>query len=350
MKRIYGLDVFRFFAAFAIIFFHYCFLGVVEGYYSTSVFNQVFFWGYFGVDVFFILSGFVILISSEKHNSSISFLWSRLKRIYPILILCSLITMITGLILGGDLQPMLPKLFNSLSFVSDFWNGELLTAVHWTLMVEIRFYILVAIIKKIKIWDKHKYKVLSSWILFAILNNFVLKNDLIDKIFELQYSYHFTIGILLYLFFVKKERMYEMLPISSISIFMIFRRMTGYLSFIKDYKYSQLSYTNFDVLFFIIIIFAVLIYLINTNKYFISKKFSLMLGGISYPIFLLHGDLGFFIKREISLNLSNKCSLLRSELFIIIIELILVLIISYLIMLITQKMSSLCKKRKEVKL
>lgn len=345
MKRLYGLDVFRFIAAFSVIFFHYCFLGVIEGYYNSSVFNEVFFWGYFGVDIFFILSGFVILISTEKKNSGISFFLSRLKRIYPILILCSFVTMGTGLILGGDLKPMLPKFFNSLTFMSDFWNGELLTAVHWTLMVEIRFYILVAIVKQTKLWDKHKYKILLSWILFAIANKYMIHNDLLDKIFELQYSFHFVAGILLYLFFVKKEKAYEMLPIFALSIAMIFSRMSGYLSFIKDYKYAKLSFTNFDVLFFIILILAIFTYLTHTDKYLISKKFSITLGALSYPIFLLHGDFGFFIKREIFLNLSQKHAIFRCEPFIVVIELICVLILAYLILLISEKMLSLFKKK-----
>lgn len=344
MKRLYSLDVFRFFAAFSVVFFHYCFLGVVEGYYSSSVFNQVFFWGYFGVDIFFILSGFVILISTEKKKNGLSFFLSRLKRIYPILILCSLVTIITGLILGGDLKPMLPKLFNSLSFMGDFWNGELLTAVHWTLMVEMRFYVLVAIVMQTKLWKKHKYKIMLSWILLAIANKYMINSSLLDKIFELQYSFHFVAGIIIYLFFIKKEKSYEMLPIFSLSIAMIFSRMAGYLSFIKDYKYSEIVFTNFDVLFFIILILAILTYITHTDKYLISKKFTTTLGAISYPVFLLHGDLGFFIKREIFLNLSSKYAIFNCEPFIVVIELVCVILLSYFILQISEKMLSLLKK------
>lgn len=344
MKRLYGLDIFRFIASFGVIFFHFCFLGVIEGYYSQRLFNPIFFWGYFGVDIFFIISGFVILISAEKKNSAWSFLKSRMKRIYPVLILTSFVTIITGLILGGSLNEMLPKFFNSLVFISDFWDGSLLTAVHWTLVIEVKFYILVAITKKLKIWANHKYLIMVFWLFFAFINMYLLKLEILNDIFILEYSCHFVIGILLYLFFIKKERSYSMLPICSFAIWMLYRRMAGYLSFVKDYLYNEIPYTNFDILFFIIIILSVIIFLINCKDVPINKKLAIKLGTISYPIYLIHGDLGFFIKREIFLNLSTKYSIFRNEYFIVFIEIILVLLTAYIIVLITEKGGSLLKK------
>lgn len=51
-KRIWGLDVLRFCAAFGIMLYHYFFIGVIQGFYSKDVFFPTAFWGQFGVDIF----------------------------------------------------------------------------------------------------------------------------------------------------------------------------------------------------------------------------------------------------------------------------------------------------------
>lgn len=40
--------------------------------------------GYIGVDLFFMVSGFVIMLSTEKDKSSLSFAIKRIFRIYPV--------------------------------------------------------------------------------------------------------------------------------------------------------------------------------------------------------------------------------------------------------------------------
>ncbi|WP_421746749.1 acyltransferase family protein [Citrobacter werkmanii] len=44
--------------------------------------------GYIGVDLFFMVSGFVIMLSTEKDKSSLSFAIKRIFRLYPVYIVC----------------------------------------------------------------------------------------------------------------------------------------------------------------------------------------------------------------------------------------------------------------------
>ena len=55
--------------------------------------------GFLGVDLFFVLSGFVLALNYQRkfqavdRNAYIEFLWKRLARIYPVYIACLLITL-----------------------------------------------------------------------------------------------------------------------------------------------------------------------------------------------------------------------------------------------------------------
>src|SRR5678809_520447 len=63
------LDLLRFLAAGAVMLFHYTYLGPKNHEWSASfpALSEIFKYGYLGVDVFFILSGFVILLTAYEN-------------------------------------------------------------------------------------------------------------------------------------------------------------------------------------------------------------------------------------------------------------------------------------------
>jgi exopolysaccharide production protein ExoZ len=66
-KKYNSIELLRFIAATAVFFVHIPFIGV----------------GDFGVDIFFIISGFVMMLSTDKSESSNYFFIKRLIRIVP---------------------------------------------------------------------------------------------------------------------------------------------------------------------------------------------------------------------------------------------------------------------------
>jgi peptidoglycan/LPS O-acetylase OafA/YrhL len=109
MKRLDALTGIRAFAALSVVVFHY------QAWYLSSA---VFPYGYLGVDLFFILSGFVISYAHQRDFASLSiraaaaFYGLRLARIYPVHI-AVLIAMIAMVSLGGllGLRPRYPEQF-----------------------------------------------------------------------------------------------------------------------------------------------------------------------------------------------------------------------------------------------
>lgn len=102
-------------------------------YYITNI-------GTFGVEIFFFLSGFVILKSSIKENEK-AFFTRRAFRIYPIFLLFSLLFIIGNIITNSN-----PELNNiksillALSFTNIFFNSSQLTPNAWSVVYEVWYY------------------------------------------------------------------------------------------------------------------------------------------------------------------------------------------------------------------
>jgi len=231
-KRIVGLDLVRFLSALGIMAYHYFFIGVIQGFYDNKVFHPIAFWGEFGVDIFFILSGFSILFSTESKKTPFNFLKGRIFRIYPAFIICSVITMFTGMLMPGTYKnDLIFRWLNSLTLCNDLWGVQPLSSIYWTLMVEMKFYILTAVIMKLGIWKKYKYYILFTWVSLSLLNTFSVQWSWLEILFNTKYAGHFAIGIIFYLLY-KKQRNTFMLPIFGESLWLVYRNCMSYTQWI----------------------------------------------------------------------------------------------------------------------
>src|SRR5437667_4559782 len=116
--------------------------------------------GFVGVDVFFVISGYLIsgIIFNSLQSGEFSFrkfYARRIKRLFPALILVLLATYITGwfVLLAEDYKQLAKHVFSAAGFVSNFalWKeggyfdiaAELKPLMHlWSLGVEEQFYLL----------------------------------------------------------------------------------------------------------------------------------------------------------------------------------------------------------------
>ena len=148
------IDGLRAIAVYAVIFFHF-----KIDFFNGFKFNG----GFVGVDVFFVISGFLIssIIFSEvqKKNFSIkNFYNRRARRILPIFLLVGFLSSIFSfnLFLPGDLLEFSQSLMSSIFFSSNFFfwqntgfyfaENELKPLIHtWSLSVEEQFYIIFPI-------------------------------------------------------------------------------------------------------------------------------------------------------------------------------------------------------------
>ncbi len=151
------LDPLRFAAALGVAVFHQMFwswawssIGVppaFEHYVAADVLfpsAAPFTWfGWVGVEIFFVISGFVIA-NSASESSPAEFLLGRALRLYPAVWVCATATFIVLLLFaGGSASKFVGPYMRAMLLIPKGINGQWLDCVYWTLAAEMAFYGLV---------------------------------------------------------------------------------------------------------------------------------------------------------------------------------------------------------------
>jgi peptidoglycan/LPS O-acetylase OafA/YrhL len=115
----------------------------------------LFAWGWLGVQLFFLVSGFVILMTLESCHGLKDFLYRRWIRLFPAMLLASLLLFLSAPLFperpAG--QPTLASLLPGLTFIDikwfQFvlgWPQQPLEGAFWSLYVEFKFYVFAGLV------------------------------------------------------------------------------------------------------------------------------------------------------------------------------------------------------------
>lgn len=112
-------------------------------------------YGYFGVNLFFLVSGIVITMTLYRCSGFMEFAVRRFARLWPTMLLCATITcVVVPIIPDSPFSISARNLLPSLSFlepqvVGFVFNGlpfDWMDGAYWSLWVEVRFYVLIAVL------------------------------------------------------------------------------------------------------------------------------------------------------------------------------------------------------------
>jgi peptidoglycan/LPS O-acetylase OafA/YrhL len=261
--------------------------------------------GLFGVDIFFVVSGYVITLvinNSLKNNSFyfLDFYMRRCRRILPVLIFITFIFLFFyKILLPVDLIDYAKSILNLIITNSNYYfyytsatYGEQKTLLRllihtWSLCVEFQFYILFPIFYLFFFKYYHKY--LNTILFLGIILTFIIASYLTYRspVFSFYVLpsrvWEFLVGILVANIKIKENIFFK----SSSNLFSIF----GLLMII--YSVLFFSDVNLNPSFFNILpVFGcALIILFGQNNFvgsFLSKKILVSLGTLSYSIYLWH--------------------------------------------------------------
>lgn len=155
-KRIEYLDGHRGLAILLVILYHaYARWPELVPYGGSYAKFPLFKYGGLGVELFFILSGFVILMTLEKCSTAKEFLYRRWLRLFPAMLVCSLLVFSTSNFFferpAGS--PQWVSLLPGLTFIEPSWWSVLvgravygLEGAFWSLYVEFKFYVFAAVL------------------------------------------------------------------------------------------------------------------------------------------------------------------------------------------------------------
>lgn len=309
-SRLAEIDVLRGIAALAVVFYHF-FTRYDRHYnYDFEVPDFIRF-GATGVQLFFIISGFVIFWTLSKTQSYKDFLAARFARLYPAYWAAVTITAIViSFPIAGELglEVSFAGYLVNLTMFQEFLKFEHVDGVYWTLTVELLFYFLISTIFILNGFKYIRYILLGFMMLSMFWWYFKDQNVLIyyvGKILILDYICYFSAGICFYKLWIGDKSKLDYLIIL--------------VSIICNFFYHR-----FDEAVFIVIYYLIMFAIVNNHLRFIIRREFLFLGKISYPLYLVHQNIGFVI-------IFSLLTYQVSPFFAIAIAMLIVILLAYLI-------------------
>ena len=317
------IQIFRGVAAIMVVLFH-CNNACLD-YFKLLPFNGLFYLGMFGVDFFFVLSGFIItyihLKDLQVSNDWKMFVKKRFFRIYPIYWVFATITLCYLIFIQkGKPNPFEHFQLDHTLSVASFsdWlyllksyaliaqNSIALVDVSWTLCYEVMFYAVFAVCVRCG-WVFSKL-LFFCWIALIIIkfNFFVIDNFYVNVLLNPLILEFLTGCALAYIFRTGKVKLTTPLFLSLSSLL-----AAGAFVHLKIYHH-QLGWTNGTSVLIIIAAAALLIWacasLDLSNHWPVKKlKTFLLVGDGSYSIYLTHTlVIKIFFLLALKLFLSNQ--------------------------------------------
>ncbi|MBP6948921.1 MAG: acyltransferase [Candidatus Pacebacteria bacterium] len=275
------LDLLRFFSAVAVLFHH------------TFTFH----YGKLGVYLFFIISGFVIYFSLKKGTKE--YVVGRFLRLYPLFWISCTLTYLVTIFYGNNLP--LKNYFVSMLLFNDGKIASMIDGSYWTLTFEFLFYVYIGIF----VWffsTKRLEWFYASWLAISFFAFFFhLDQLLIMKLLSVRFAPYFVFGGVLALIVDKfslvdiKTKIVYLTTLFASAILPLYvsaslRAQQGSISnFTGSFEWDEMLIVESFFLIVPLVVFLSYFSFSHTKR---LTKICFMLGGLTYPLYLLHWKIG----------------------------------------------------------
>jgi len=288
--RFHELDIMRFLAAMAVLLYHYTFYA--HRLIGTPAFgaDKILRYGYLGVDAFFMISGYVVLMSS-MHKTPKYFFISRLIRLYPAYWVSCLLTF--GILYFGKVSlPGLPVLTfkllaYNLTMLQGFVGKPHLNPVFWTLTYEIGFYFIIILLSAFKLW-KHLLLVISGWLIYTLIMGMTGNNNVLTYFLIPKYSCCFIAGMLFYLLRVNYTAQWKIYLLLAVCFLLNLKSAYAIMVIMNDFYHDGYAFKSYAVIL-VVTVFYIFFLLSAWGKLDSARlKNIAKLGVLTYPLYLIH--------------------------------------------------------------
>ncbi|SHN04892.1 acyltransferase family protein [Streptomyces yunnanensis] len=291
-NRLAVLDGLRLLAALMVVFYHYVALARPWGHSTDAIFptaHRLAQYGWLGVEVFFLISGFVICMSVWGRTVG-EFAVSRLTRLFPAYWVGILLT-----VLVVKMWPEVASLrgwdtvITNLTMLQGGNNTPNVDPVYWTLFVELKFYLIMVVVVLFGVTYRNCLILCGVWTAAAALAP-VMNTPLLTAFAMPQYAPFFIAGIAFYL--MRRFRPNAILWAIVILQLLLAQRYIDYRLATNLGKAAVDALPTWPARFLIIAAFAVVGAIALGAFDRIQWKWLTTAGALTYPLYVIHMNIG----------------------------------------------------------
>lgn len=251
-------------------------------------------YGFLGVQLFFLISGAVILRSTSGRTAR-SFLKSRSTRLLPAYWVMVTITFTACSLWGFGViaSPSTKNYLGNLTMLQTFYGGNLIDGVYWTLARELVFYAIVfAILVSYQI--KNIHLIFAGWLVVSVAAEVFHHPFDTHVLLATDYAAFFVGGstcALLAQEYTSRKRGFLWI--------LLFASMATAVWSTAGREARRINNTfgagtvNGSVMAIVIVVFFVIVYLTCTGRWSkFGRPWMLVAGALTYPLYLIHQNVG----------------------------------------------------------
>ena len=292
--RLAALDGLRLVAALAVLGYHYAGVNVpywgVPSHVELPTLSHVGRYGYLGVNLFFVISGFVILMTAYDRSIE-SFAASRIARLFPAYWAAIVLTFALQSFWHAGRQPSPVQALVNLTMTQEAFDVVNVQGAFWTLWTELKFYLLIGVFILVGITRR---SLIAFAVLWPVLGQIAAAthSGFLNSLLIPTYAPYFSAGILLFLLFRERHELVTWLALGFAWVLCI-QQATGYAR-----RASALTDSPVDptVIAVIVTLSIAAVYACSFGPVSrVSWRWLTVAGALTYPLYLVHGQLGFFL-------------------------------------------------------
>src|SRR5580658_353052 len=297
-ERIAVLDLMRFAAALSVVIFHYGFRGYTAGGLQLVRFpalSPLARYGYLGVNLFFMISGFVISMSAEG-KSAASFSASRFIRLYPAYWVACTLTFVAVPLLGA---PHLAGTFHqwlvNLTMLQQALGVPDIDGSYWSLFAELRFYLFIFLISATRLFRFFPAS-LVVWAAYLL----AAKRGVVwppSRFAIFPYGAYFIAGAAFYLVYRKRAvpLAWALVGVSGGLAYSECTRDARHLTRYFEEPISPLVAASITATFFMLFALLALRKLEG-----VARPWFFAVGAMTYPLYLIHQYMGYALINKLA--------------------------------------------------
>lgn len=303
-SRLHVLDGLRLLAAVMVLLFHFTARDSTSwGAPPAVVFpalEPISTYGALGVQLFFMISGFVVLLSAWGRRPA-QFIASRVSRLYPaywfaVLSTAALLYFARPITPGGRWEAVrLPGVLVNLTMAQTPLRVADVDGVYWTLWEEAKFYLLVLVLCVVGVTARRVLIAAIAWPAASVLVG-VLHVPVLGAILGVNTSPYFALGMVLYLIHARgltlSTALVGLVDLALIALNIPLFVMGWLAAFTR-------AGGNPVVVFVLFVLMAAAILFVTGARFSrTSWPWLTVAGSITYPLYLLHDNWGFWLIDE----------------------------------------------------